>query len=449
MMKGRSALLLLCLTGCPQILPRPANCTNAAVDGRETDVDCGGGQCPGCAVDRLCISDGDCASGVCTVNHCAAPTCLDGVRNGLETGIDCGGSCGPCNMMMVVDAGGCPDGGCPMPSCTNGILDGLESDIDCGGGRCPGCAPGLFCDFNTDCLMGVCSNGRCGAMCQMPLRTCNMACVDSRFDRSNCGMCGNQCPPNQLCTNGMCTSPCLGGTIFCGGACVDRNSNPAHCGNCNNACAIGDSCIGGNCAPQCPPGHQFCGGTCVATDRDPLHCGACNNPCGPGESCVGRNCVSGCQFPLMSCDGGVCVDPRTDLDNCGQCGQPCPPPPHAAPACANTTCIIGACQPGFDDCNGLINDGCEEELLVSQMHCGRCNSPCGPQQTCTFGQCCQPPPVGPYQMTCAMCQACNGVLQCTCLTDQMMPVPASLPLGPCAEAIRNCNGVLLCTNACP
>jgi hypothetical protein len=132
------------------------------------------------------------------------------------------------------------------------------------------------------------------------------------------------------------------------------------------------------------------------------------------------------------------------------CGQPCPPPPHAAPACANATCIIGACQPGFADCDGTISNGCEENLLSSQLHCGRCNGACTGGDTCMNGACCQMPPAGPYLMTCVGCMACGGLLACTCPTDLMMPVPASLPLNPpCASQIRNCNGNLLCTNACP
>ncbi len=48
-------------------------CTDGVQNGNETDIDCGGPDCPAC------------------------PTCNDGVQNGNETGVDCGGpDCAPC-----------------------------------------------------------------------------------------------------------------------------------------------------------------------------------------------------------------------------------------------------------------------------------------------------------------------------------------------------------------
>jgi hypothetical protein len=48
-------------------------CKSGALDGDESDVDCGG-SCPGCEVGRLCKVDADCATGTCTVEHCDLTT---------------------------------------------------------------------------------------------------------------------------------------------------------------------------------------------------------------------------------------------------------------------------------------------------------------------------------------------------------------------------------------
>jgi len=64
-------------------------------DGKETDVDCGGGGCNTCAAGKACLTSADCTSKVCTGNLCQAQTCMDMVQNGTETDVDCGGSCAP------------------------------------------------------------------------------------------------------------------------------------------------------------------------------------------------------------------------------------------------------------------------------------------------------------------------------------------------------------------
>jgi hypothetical protein len=63
-------------------------------DAGETDVDCGGGICPGCALGGTCVIDGDCASGACdaTSRVCVADPCVDHRIDDTETDIDCGGT---------------------------------------------------------------------------------------------------------------------------------------------------------------------------------------------------------------------------------------------------------------------------------------------------------------------------------------------------------------------
>src|SRR5690606_26216781 len=95
------------------------SCSDAAANGNETDVDCGGPDCPACADNLGCVEAGDCDSGVCT-----------------------GGVCVP-------------------PSCGDTVLNGSETDIDCGGPSCPGCDEGEVCIGDSDCLSQYCSAGQC------------------------------------------------------------------------------------------------------------------------------------------------------------------------------------------------------------------------------------------------------------------------------------------------
>jgi hypothetical protein len=82
----------------------------AAPTCRETGSRCGNGR--------------RCCSGVCVDHACAAPTCSDGVRNGSETDVDCGGGTCPtcavgsaCAGNLDCTSGYCVNGNCePCPS---------------------------------------------------------------------------------------------------------------------------------------------------------------------------------------------------------------------------------------------------------------------------------------------------------------------------------------------
>ena len=57
-------------------------CDDFAMNGDETDVDCGGTECPACVTGDDCLEDSDCVGLVCQDFVCAAPICGDGVING-------------------------------------------------------------------------------------------------------------------------------------------------------------------------------------------------------------------------------------------------------------------------------------------------------------------------------------------------------------------------------
>ncbi|MEM7675073.1 MAG: hypothetical protein AAF449_03620 [Myxococcota bacterium] len=142
---------------------RPAHCANGEVDADdgETDVDCGG-LCRACTFGLNCIADGDCAAGLACGSDqvCDRQTCEDGALNGLETDVDCGGPecftrCGPeqgCAMTADCEQSLCEGGVCGAETCVDGILNGNETDVDCGGDLCDPCELGEVCLERRDCL---------------------------------------------------------------------------------------------------------------------------------------------------------------------------------------------------------------------------------------------------------------------------------------------------------
>src|SRR3989338_1088790 len=151
----------------------PPSCSNQEKDGRESDVDCGGADCPKCGTGQACTNNIDCFSDMCAPNGkcAAAPTCTDKVKNGTETDTDCGGG----NCTACVDGKACKgNDDCQMkmcansicgtvPTCTDGKQNNLETDLDCGGPACPKCADLKACAASSDCQSGVCTSGVCQA----------------------------------------------------------------------------------------------------------------------------------------------------------------------------------------------------------------------------------------------------------------------------------------------
>jgi hypothetical protein len=63
----------------------------------------------------------------------------------------------------------------------------------------------------------------------------------------------------------------------------------------------------------------------------------------------------------------------SDVDHCGGCGNRCDQP-NASGQCIQGRCRV-TCDPGFADCNGLAEDGCEASLN-DRMSCGACDVQC-------------------------------------------------------------------------
>jgi hypothetical protein len=131
----------------------PASCKNGVKDASETDIDCGSVDCLSCDDGKLCLKSTNCKSGTCAVpagggaKVCAAPTCMDSQMNGKETDEDCGGpDCPACNTTLAcvlpTDCVSqvCMGATCAKPTCTDAVKNGDEEGIDCGaacGNACP------------------------------------------------------------------------------------------------------------------------------------------------------------------------------------------------------------------------------------------------------------------------------------------------------------------------
>lgn len=122
--------------GAPEVIEVP-DCGDTQKTVDETDIDCGGRTCDPCPADKGCVTGTDCQSGICTNQVCQAPTCMDIAVNGAETDLNCGGTCSPCALGQHCKVNAdcstkkCTDGMCVSTVCQDGVLqDGCPLLVD-------------------------------------------------------------------------------------------------------------------------------------------------------------------------------------------------------------------------------------------------------------------------------------------------------------------------------
>ncbi|MFT3708381.1 MAG: hypothetical protein QM817_12075 [Archangium sp.] len=371
---------------------------NGANDDSIPDIACGVGACL-----RTVTA---CVAGVvqtCTPGLPSAETC-----NGIDD--DCNGitddpaftatdpaNCGTCSFVCSLPHAveGCAASVCTVDRCDTGYANcdnaapnGCEVDLSNDVNHCSGC--GNAC--SAPHAVPRCSSGTCQYTCDanyydidlQAANGCEYLCIfrgvelcngvdddcdgaiDEAFnlqsDPANCGACNVVCNlphANPVCSSGSCAvGTCATGWKNCNNVTLDGCEtnifdDTSNCGNCGLQCNVSG-------------GQAACSG------------GTCGISCGPGFADCNSNASDGCERNVFS-----------DIANCGGCNVACLSA-NATPLCTGGACRIGACNPGFADCNANPADGCEVNLNADPTHCGSCTTACvgtNGTATCSGGMC--------------------------------------------------------------
>lgn len=160
--------------------------------------------------------------------------------------------------------------------------------------------------------------------------------------------------------------------------CDVANNTCVQCLPSDDPCPTGQYCdpAANTCASGCADATDCSGGTPLC-DTATNQCVEClgDTDCPGGEICVQNACAPGCSAtqpctdPNHTCCGSSCHDLSSDVNNCGTCGTSCQSFANAATVCSSGSCGMGACAPGFLDCNQSSADGCETNQAISTCTC--------------------------------------------------------------------------------
>lgn len=286
--------------------------------------------------------------------------------------------------------------------------------------------------------------------CSPGMSQCSGKCVDLQTDSDNCGACGFSVPYGDSCRNGQFYSPpepdmtgtttasivstspipttatitasptitttpaapqtsCISGLTLCSGTCRNLRTDSRNCGACGYICPSGQTCQDAWCLESgskgnamstsaattisadlsCSGRETLCGNSCTDLFSDKKNCGVCGRTCGAEEICVSARCGPACTQSGTSLCGDTCVDLDTDNNNCGVCGTECPTflSNSKGSGCSYGKCVISQCKTDYDDCNGILSDGCEANLLIDASNCGSCGTKCPSGQVCYSKKC--------------------------------------------------------------
>jgi hypothetical protein len=411
-------------TGCPEGL---GDCDGDPANGCETDLDASMDHCGGCG--QLCepqnAAEATCSEGSCEVTTCeenyedcdgdGATGCEVDTSTSLDHCGGCGAICDRANGDEVCNAGVCEVTTCSQDydDCNGLDFDGCETDLLSNVDHCTACNQACILDHAT----AACTEGACAIdSCDPGFEDCdgdpaNGCETNIQTDAGNCGACSNSCSVSGatgVCINSSCTiGSCDGGYEDCdqdgtNGCEIDLQTDTTNCGACGTECTNDHGstmCSAGACEPTCSGLWDDCDGDldngCETTLADLDNCGACGVTCdlaNASETCSTGTCELGaCEPGFEDCDGdpsnGCEVDLNNDLGNCGSC----------ATVCANdhgpTTCNAGTCEPTctglWDDCDSDLTNGCETSLGTLN-DCGTCGIACevtNASETCSTGVC--------------------------------------------------------------
>ena len=300
---------------------------------------------------------------------------------------------------------------------------------------------GVACEGDRTCVAGVCRDVRprpdellpwgddAGTGCSA--EACNGVdddCdgrIDEGFDTStdpeHCGACGRRCvagpsSTSAACVAGRCELECVGSSGDCDGdptnGCETPLDSTDNCGRCDRDCTrfeAESTCNAGRCEIlACRGGQRDCDANpdngCESNLDETENCGGCGIRCDlfhAVESCGTGTCtLTSCDAGWDNCDArsenGCEADVDADVFHCGGCSRRCEADaPNSADVCRDGSC--GAeCHPGWADCDGIADNGCETNLSLPTS-CGGCDVRCSGltflcSGTTATGWSCIPPP---------------------------------------------------------
>jgi len=383
-----------------------------------------------------CTSDSDCGSGqICLDGRCRSFGDSD-----TDTDTDICRDHGDCPHGYWCNGGLCEEGSPPDGDAdTDSDSDAdTDTDTDSDADTDTDTDSDVDSDVDTDSDTDTNTDTGTDTTCAPGFADCNGLAQDGcEADLSRpetCGSCHNDCTSRFMYAQGLCVAgscqmgacdpgwgDCVGG--FSDG-CETALDRPETCGSCHNDCrdrypnARGE-CESGSCEMgDCEGWYADCDGSdgngCEADLDAPATCGSCVHDCRgrfphAAAGCSNGDCVlQACDSGWADCSGGDddgCETDVTRIETCGGCTNNCIGRfPHAAVQCLSGVCRMGACDSGWDDCNGSEGDGCEADLSLDET-CGDCDNDCTAAYANAPGSCLSP---GTCQMG-----ACNpGWLDC-------------------------------------
>jgi hypothetical protein len=420
-----------CVTGVSSCVPdvKPGTVLEAC---NGADDDCNGvvddvanikTECTSKYSSALNVSDWSCTVGTCTVAACSAAfkDCDGAPANGCEVNAGTDVShCGACGKACSTNQGAasCVAGLCQIAcnsgygNCDGNMDNGCETVLTNNTANCGVC--GHVCDGSTG--TPTCTGGVCSTVCTSGLGDCdgnpgNGCETNTLTSLSHCGGCGISCThahAQSTCSNGACSlTTCDSGWADCDGSAAtgcetNTQTNVGNCGACGNACVYfngGGVCVGGSCnLATCVAGWGNCDGNALTgcetnTSSSVTSCGSCGVVCSYAHAAAACNngvCAMGaCQSGFADCDGTAsngCETDVTSIANCGTCGTACGYA-HAGAACTSGNCVMGACDSGYANCNASTVDGCEINTTSNPANCGACAASCATQYPHANVQC--------------------------------------------------------------
>lgn len=236
---------------------------------------------------------------------------------------------------------------------------------------------------------------------------------------NHCSACRNVCPSgphsDPTCTLGKCGFKCETGFGDCDkvpttGCEVDLNTSTDNCLVCGNICPTGPNadptCDHGTCGLNCKTGYKDCDALSPGCETNVLNgdvnnCSDCGVKCPSGAdlphaqpTCTNGVCGLICDDTYQDCDGilsnGCERKVEGGRDSCTACGNFCPPRGNSDVTCINQKCVY-TCRDGFGDCDGNMENGCEAVFATDGLNCGKCGTPClsgsHSSTSCSKGMC--------------------------------------------------------------